>query len=55
MKEDKKIGMYIRFFLTAVLLVVVWFNSHWSVALVLTLMTTALEVQLYNQQLQEKE
>lgn len=33
----------IRIILTVVLLIFVWFNAHWSVALALTLMSISIE------------
>jgi hypothetical protein len=36
-----------RFALSAGLLFIVWLNSHWSVALLLTLMTAGFEVKLW--------
>jgi hypothetical protein len=35
----------VRLLLTAALLILVWFNAHWSVALCLTLLTIAQELQ----------
>lgn len=36
--------VFLRLFLTGVLLVIVWLNAHWSVALAITLLTVNVEM-----------
>lgn len=43
-----KVSNIIRWLLTIFLLVGVWFNSHWTVALSLTLTTISLELTAYS-------
>lgn len=48
--QAKLLGQYTRYVLTLGLLVAIWHHSHWSVALSITLITVALEIQLLNKE-----
>lgn len=47
------IGYLIRASLVTWIIVLVWLNSHWSVALVLTLITFRFEIEYYIKEIEE--